>query len=194
MIRRLLWVLSAFFLIASVLLWIGSQRGNPRFAIHNHSKRVVQVVAARRGLLYFNRHSSLESFVNRPSWATGWHWKGDSRYVLLYPGIGHFSIMTIGPTDGHDYAYHLPIYVFVLVFGAYPATSLVLLVVRKVERRRTMVDRRRRGLCEKCGYDLTGNTSGICPECGRETGQGRRDVDDSEGVKVKTCEGENVKK
>lgn len=22
------------------------------------------------------------------------------------------------------------------------------------------------GLCSRCGYDLTGNTSGICPECG----------------------------
>jgi len=25
---------------------------------------------------------------------------------------------------------------------------------------------RRPGLCEKCDYDLTGNESGICPECG----------------------------
>lgn len=24
----------------------------------------------------------------------------------------------------------------------------------------------RRGLCRRCGYDLTGNNSGICPECG----------------------------
>lgn len=24
----------------------------------------------------------------------------------------------------------------------------------------------RAGLCEGCGYDLTGNTSGVCPECG----------------------------
>ncbi|MCP4249914.1 MAG: hypothetical protein GY778_22960 [bacterium] len=26
--------------------------------------------------------------------------------------------------------------------------------------------RRRRGLCLPCGYDLTGNVSGVCPECG----------------------------
>ncbi len=26
--------------------------------------------------------------------------------------------------------------------------------------------RRKRGLCLKCGYNLTGNTSGVCPECG----------------------------
>jgi hypothetical protein len=27
--------------------------------------------------------------------------------------------------------------------------------------------RRRRGLCRHCGYDLTGNVSGVCPECGK---------------------------
>lgn len=25
------------------------------------------------------------------------------------------------------------------------------------------------GHCRKCGYDLTGNVSGVCPECGRGT-------------------------
>jgi len=29
------------------------------------------------------------------------------------------------------------------------------------------VRRRRRGLCPICSYDLTGNTSGVCPECGK---------------------------
>lgn len=24
----------------------------------------------------------------------------------------------------------------------------------------------RDGICDQCGYDLTGNTSGVCPECG----------------------------
>ena len=24
-----------------------------------------------------------------------------------------------------------------------------------------------RGHCQGCGYDLTGNVSGVCPECGR---------------------------
>jgi hypothetical protein len=27
-------------------------------------------------------------------------------------------------------------------------------------------ERRSRGLCPSCGYDLTGNVSGTCPECG----------------------------
>jgi len=32
-------------------------------------------------------------------------------------------------------------------------------------------DRHRRipsGHCQKCGYNLTGNTSGVCPECGEK--------------------------
>jgi hypothetical protein len=27
--------------------------------------------------------------------------------------------------------------------------------------------RQRQGLCLYCGYDLRGNRSGVCPECGR---------------------------
>jgi hypothetical protein len=26
------------------------------------------------------------------------------------------------------------------------------------------------GLCHRCGYDLTGNISGVCPECGTKIG------------------------
>ena len=31
--------------------------------------------------------------------------------------------------------------------------------------------RRQRGQCFACGYDLTANVSGTCPECGSRTGQ-----------------------
>ncbi len=37
--------------------------------------------------------------------------------------------------------------------------------VRQLERART-------GLCLSCGYDLTGNESGVCPECGTEVERG----------------------
>ena len=30
-------------------------------------------------------------------------------------------------------------------------------------------ERRRHGLCSACGYNLTANVSGVCPECGRAT-------------------------
>ena len=38
-------------------------------------------------------------------------------------------------------------------------------------RRRLWWSRRAAGLCNRCGYDLTGNVSGACPECGTAVGQ-----------------------
>lgn len=32
-------------------------------------------------------------------------------------------------------------------------------------------ERRMRNVCEHCEYDLTGNQSGNCPECGKVIGQ-----------------------
>lgn len=53
----------------------------------------------------------------------------------------------------------IPFWMLLVVFGAYP---LLILVGFRTRRWR----RRRRGQCTKCGYNLTGNTSGVCPECG----------------------------
>jgi len=54
---------------------------------------------------------------------------------------------------------HFPLWAPVLLFVIYPTIAFVRSPVR---RRR----RRKKGLCLKCGYDLTGNVTGICPECG----------------------------
>jgi hypothetical protein len=35
-------------------------------------------------------------------------------------------------------------------------------------RAKSKIDRLLRGFCVTCGYNLTGNTSGTCPECGNE--------------------------
>ena len=32
-------------------------------------------------------------------------------------------------------------------------------------------ERAKTGFCVECGYDLTGNVSGVCPECGAEVKQ-----------------------
>ena len=42
-----------------------------------------------------------------------------------------------------------------------PPVSLVFVSIREVIRSRD-----RPGLCRNCQYDLTGNVSGVCPECG----------------------------
>ncbi len=50
----------------------------------------------------------------------------------------------------------------VVLFGAYPSAVFYRGPLRRHRRRK-------RGLCLACGYNLTGNTSGTCPECGRAT-------------------------
>ena len=62
----------------------------------------------------------------------------------------------------------LPLWLGMIMLAAYPT----LVYIRGPARHRR---RRRKGLCLKCGYNLTGNISGVCPECGtavQATGRG----------------------
>ena len=54
----------------------------------------------------------------------------------------------------------VPTLFLLALLGAYP-TYVIVRSWRASPKRR-----RRRGLCLKCAYDLTGNESGVCPECG----------------------------
>jgi hypothetical protein len=53
------------------------------------------------------------------------------------------------------------------VWLAAVTSVLPLLTATRLTRRAIVTRRRRRvGHCSTCGYDLTGNVSGACPECG----------------------------
>jgi hypothetical protein len=54
-----------------------------------------------------------------------------------------------------------PFRLFAGVFLLLPGVRYVVIPI--VKRLRA---KRRHGLCKRCGYDLTGNVSGVCPECG----------------------------
>jgi len=55
-------------------------------------------------------------------------------------------------------SFFIPI-VLAVLFATYPSIAFIHGPARRWRRRR-------RGLCVRCGYDLTGNVSGVCPECG----------------------------
>ena len=59
-----------------------------------------------------------------------------------------------------------PLWLPVLALLSYP----LLAIVSYMRRRR----RPRAGACRSCGYDLTGNVSGVCPECGSAVNEERR--------------------
>ena len=54
----------------------------------------------------------------------------------------------------------LPFWLLAACFGLLPAFAVGAFAKRRI--------RKYRGGCAKCGYNLTGNTSGVCPECGAE--------------------------
>ncbi len=61
-------------------------------------------------------------------------------------------------------AYRVSLAIPFLACLAYPATRLALWLAGRSDRR--YMSRYASGLCVNCGYNLTGNTSGVCPECG----------------------------
>jgi hypothetical protein len=54
-------------------------------------------------------------------------------------------------------------WVFYAILVGYALAFLPWWRARELEKRR---DRRATGRCAECGYDLHGNVSGVCPECG----------------------------
>jgi hypothetical protein len=57
-----------------------------------------------------------------------------------------------------NFAIGFPLWFVFVAFAVAPTIAFIRGPVRRWRRRR-------RGLCANCGYDLTGNTSGLCPEC-----------------------------
>jgi uncharacterized paraquat-inducible protein A len=51
----------------------------------------------------------------------------------------------------------------VALIGAAAVMLPLWLLIRPTE---LQDERRAKGLCVRCGYDIRGNTSGVCPECG----------------------------
>jgi hypothetical protein len=56
--------------------------------------------------------------------------------------------------------------IFILVPDWFLVTMSAVLPTYWVARRRNRARRARLELCRGCGYNLTGNASGVCPECG----------------------------
>jgi hypothetical protein len=64
-----------------------------------------------------------------------------------------------GPTDSDHIV--IALWIPLILFAIYPTIAFIRGPLRRWRRRR-------KGLCVACGYDLTGNVSGVCPECGTE--------------------------
>lgn len=101
------------------------------------------------------------SVVVGRAWTSGALNRGVYRYTWV--DDGHFDFSTSAWPNRIDFisgpALLIPLWIpFVLVL----LPTLLLFWVD--------LQRRFRGSCLNCGYDLTGNVSGVCPECGMAVG------------------------
>jgi len=112
----------------------------------------VQVYGGRALLHVFDRSKLRPQDLHGPTgWTFGSHWKDPIQLQWLRPGIA------TGAAGG------------LIRLGVNVPFWLPLLIVALPTAYLWHRDRRiPPGHCPHCGYDLTGNVSGVCPECGAE--------------------------
>lgn len=100
------------------------------------------------------------AFLARPHWS-GSLWQGEANWSIERQRFPHGWIPIYHPASraaGASLSFTFIPYWLSLIVLAVPTAILF------------YRDRRYPpGHCQRCGYDLTGNVSGACPECGRAT-------------------------
>ncbi len=90
--------------------------------------------------------------------------------IIDWPTLGYLTVCLIIWTPGFVVAMLLSSYVSIEVVLVFCVNMACFGLVGEFVGRRVEKNKRRKrridGLCENCGYDLTGNESGKCPECG----------------------------
>jgi hypothetical protein len=155
---------SLLLLIASIALWIRCRwwedtLTRARFSDTTETKWKIE---SSNGDLSIVRMSGDKDFFggDTPGWSysrTGLLVRRGP-YVVRIAGSGQYSYFMSYAGRIHSKGITLPYWLIILMSAIAPAFWL-----------RAEVSRRRRarpGLCRACGYNLTGNASGICPECG----------------------------
>ncbi len=109
-------------------------------------------------------------FVSRlPTMQKSWQFDRCGVRILQYPmKVGlcqKFSderIIPLGPEAIEtDLSIKIPLWMLTLLAAVYPLWTFIRGPFRRWWRLR-------KSLCMKCGYNLAGSVSGICPECGTE--------------------------
>jgi hypothetical protein len=98
------------------------------------------------------------------------HWRHSTATVSAStPILGKFSTETGRVSGPHGIAGWFWTRDFPIWFLSLPVVApILILVLPGIRRRQVLKFRRRRHVtrCDECGYDLKGNLSGVCPECG----------------------------
>ena len=103
------------------------------------------------GVFAGHRIPGIDIMILSGSWG-GFEWEERRGYIGPEALIPNAPVYYVGRRA------KVPLWFVILACSAYPAIAFIRGPLRRWRRRK-------RGLCVKCGYDLTGNVSGACPEC-----------------------------
>jgi hypothetical protein len=93
--------------------------------------------------------------MNKSGYA--WIFRGAATFMIVIP-----AVLLTGSMDSMAGG-HLPFSARAGMMGFWAAAAAVVVAGSIYKQIVAM-----RGCCRRCGYCLTGNTSGVCPECGRK--------------------------
>ncbi len=139
MIRKIIIVLLTLGAVVTVVLWQVT-----------HDKTILQFDSGWIGSYrYFGQVSAGQLHLGRSA-------REQNPATLTRRDLAGFRVVRVR----NMLLLYVPLWAPLVLFSAFPTFALI----RALVRRRL---RRRRGVCLKCGYDLTSNVSGVCPECGK---------------------------
>lgn len=157
-----------------VWVWVAAEEGNwMLFCLRSTDPEASAAIdAARTGRLWRVRYEDLTCYATHGGWVLpyrglAWRVATDSFPETHLGPNGYYTGKGSIDVPGRNLnVFHLgvPLWLTFLVLIAYPAVAFYRGPLRRYRRRRC-------GLCVACGYDLTGNVSGVCPECATEIRQ-----------------------
>ena len=163
MIHRILTTVTTLLLLSAISLWIASY-------LQPYGLRYHRLNTVNLGCQYWG--GNFRFFISDATYLSS---RGRTPLDLKFFGFiaKSFPVRYDMPTSWHfawnplakagvrwGFEMLVPFWFLSMLFAVYPSFA----IIRSPYRRRHL--RRKKGLCLKCGYNLTGNVSGVCPECG----------------------------
>ena len=138
---------------------VGFDAKIPNRPLFVSGERAFAIVFARYGV-----HLWRFTVVDQPLPTPRLHWYPFPKWGLLrmYHDERGFTKPPSATNAGvHEVGERIcvPLLLLVLLFGSYPLIAFIRGPLRRWRRRK-------RGKCQNCGYNLTGNVTGVCSECG----------------------------
>jgi hypothetical protein len=168
MIRKVVTITCSAAALATAIVWIASHWAflNASCSLMDTSRQVHLEASLGELSLTYQRQDRVPASP------------GSQRYSRWWDGFGYrYSARAYDQGEYGIYAHRMhknifPVWALFVVFSVFPGVVFTKRKLLPMYRRWVPAAHRRwrsccKGCCKHCGYNLTGNVSGVCPECGQ---------------------------